>query len=379
MKQLQFGIVGGGIGSFIGEVHRRGAQLDDMAVLRAGCFSRDAEKNMRTADAWHLDTSRVYADYQEMARAESAREDGIDFVVIATPNKTHYEIAQCFLAHGIHVSCDKPVAMTLTQAEDLARLAYEQGLHFGVSYTYVNYPMVHQMREMIAAGEIGNLLTVMAEYPQDWVINGLNRGDDVQHAWRFNPSQAGNSAATADIGTHLSCLIEFATGCRIDAVLANLSRLPANMPLETNAQVLFRLRDGTSGMLWASQVAIGHECGVSLRVFGDKGALEWNHTRPQRLKYTPANAPERYLTDGRDFLHKRVSAMTRIASGHPEGYYEAFGNYYVGFCSAVLQRQGVHAIEVAPHPTIVEGIEGMRFVDACLRSHERGNTWVELR
>lgn len=379
MKLLHFGMVGGGTGSFIGDVHRRGAQLDDMATLCAGCFSRNAEKNAQTARAWHMDPSRIYADYEEMARAESARDDGIDFVIIATPNKTHYEIARCFLWHGIHVSCDKPVAITLAQAEELRLFAESQGLHFGVSYTYVNYPMVHQMREMIAAGEIGNLLTVMAEYPQDWVINDLSDGVDVRHAWRFTPSEAGNSAATADIGTHLSCLIEFATGRPIASVLANLIPLPADMPLETNAQVLFRLQDGVSGMLWASQVAIGHECSVSLRVFGDKGALEWNHDCPQRLKFTPVNAPEQYLTDGRAFLKNRVSAMSRIASGHPEGFYEAFANYYTAFCSAILQKKGDSSISVAPHPTILEGIESMRFVEACLRSHESGNTWTALR
>lgn len=205
MKLLRFGMVGGAAGSFIGDVHRRGAQMDDLAVMTAGCFSRSPEKSRATGDSWHIPHDRLYADYQTMAEAESVREDGIDFVVIATPNKTHFSIAKCFLEYGIHVSCDKPVAMNVEEAKQLQALAEQKGLHFGVSYTYVNYPMIHQMREMIEQGEIGRILTVTAEYPQDWVANDLNAGVDVAHKWRFDPAQAGESACAADIGTHLSC------------------------------------------------------------------------------------------------------------------------------------------------------------------------------
>lgn len=378
MKYLEFGMVGGGPGSFIGAAHRRGAQMDGMAKLSAGCFSRREQKNREAGNEWHIEQDRLYEDYLQMAECESKRSDGIDFVVIATPNQTHFPIAKCFLQHGIHVSCDKPVAMSVEEATELKQLAQERGLHFGVSYTYVNYPMVHQMRAMIDKGEIGNILTVMAEYPQDWVINGLAAGDDVKAAWRFDPKQAGESAATADIGTHLTCLIHMATGLQIESVLANLSRIPADMPLDTNTQVMLKLTGGIPGMLWASQVAIGHECTVSIRVFGEKGSLEWNHDQPTRLKFNRANGPEIYLTNGRSFLEPQSLQFSRIAAGHPEGFFEAFGNFYRGFCREVLRRQGEAELPALPHPTIEDGIYSMHFVNACVQSNRLGNVWVPV-
>ncbi|MGM9612232.1 MAG: Gfo/Idh/MocA family protein, partial [Butyricicoccus sp.] len=367
MKLLRFGMVGGGPGSFIGDAHRRGAQMDDLAEMVAGCFSRNAEKNRSCAENWHIDSDRLYTDYAQMAEAESRRDDGIDFVVIATPNKTHFPIAKCFLEHGIHVSCDKPVAMSVEEALELREMAQQRGLHFGVSYTYVNYPMVHQMRAMIEKGEIGNILTVMAEYPQDWVANQLDAGIRVRDAWRFDRAQAGESAAAADIGTHLTALIHMGTGLDIERVLANLCRIPADMPLDTNAQVMLTLTGGIPAMLWASQVAIGHECTVSLRVFGDKGALEWNHDQPTRLKFNRANGPEIYLTNGRDFLEPRSHDMSRIAAGHPEGFFEAFGNYYRAFCREILRMRGETDAPALAHPTIEDGLRSMYFVEACVK------------
>lgn len=324
-----------------------------------------------------MDDSRVYADYIQMAEAESGRRDGIDFVIIATPNNTHYPIAKCFLEHGIHVSCDKPVAINSAEADELRQIADRKGLHFGVSYTYVNYPMVHQMRAMIEGGEIGRVLTVMAEYPQDWVINSIDRGE-LHDAWRFNPEIGGRSAATGDIGTHLECLIHMGTGLTVERVLANLSRIPADLPLETNTQLLLTLTGGVPGMLWASQVAVGHECSISLRVFGDKGALEWCHDNPVRLKYTRVNGPETYLTCGRNFLEEGPRAMSRLVYGHPEGFFEAFGNYYRAFCREVLRAKSLTDEPALRYPTIEDGIRGLRFVEACLKSQEEGNRWVTV-
>ena len=378
MKLLSYGMVGGGPGAFIGAAHRRGAQMDGLAQLCAGCFSRHADKNQQAGDELRIPADRLYTDYEQMAEAESQRPDGIDFVIIVTPNKTHFPIAKCFLEHGIHVSCDKPVAMSVEEAAELRRIAKERGLHFGVSYTYVNYPLVHQMRTMIDKGEIGNILTVMVEFPQDWVINGLDAGDDVRHAWRFDPEQAGDAACTADIGTHLTCLLHAATGLDIEQVLANLCRIPADMPLDTNTQVLLRLSGGIPGMLWASQVAIGHECTVSIRVYGDKGSLEWNHDNPTRLKFNRANGPEVYLTNGRSFLEPNALDMSRIAAGHPEGIFEAFGNFYRAFCREVLRMQGETQEPSLPHPTIDDGIASMCFVNACVESNRRGNVWVDV-
>lgn len=378
MKLLSYGMVGGGPGAFIGAAHRRGAQMDGLAQLCSGCFSRHADKNQQAGDELRIPADRLYTDYEQMAEAESQRPDGIDFVIIVTPNKTHFPIAKCFLEHGIHVSCDKPVAMSVEEAAELRRIAKERGLHFGVSYTYVNYPLVHQMRAMIDKGEIGSILTVMVEFPQDWVINGLDAGDDVRHAWRFDPEQAGDAACTADIGTHLTCLLHAATGLDIEQVLANLCRIPADMPLDTNTQVLLRLSGRIPGMLWASQVAIGHECTVSIRVYGDKGSLEWNHDNPTRLKFNRANGPEVYLTNGRSFLEPNALDMSRIAAGHPEGIFEAFGNFYRAFCREVLRIQGETHEPSLPHPTIDDGIASMCFVNACVESNKNGNVWVAV-
>lgn len=379
MQKIRFGIVGGGEGAFIGDVHRRGAQLDDLAILTAGCFSRDIDKNIHTARSWHVDDARVYTDYQQMAVQESARAVGIDFVIIATPNDTHFPIARCFLNQGIHVSCDKPVAMNLKEALELQELAKKKELHIGVSYTYINYPMIHQMRDMIDQGIIGNILTVMAEYPQDWVINSIYRGEAVDQVWRFDPKIAGDSAATADIGTHLECLVHHGTGLAVEQVLANLTHIPSYMPLETNVQILCKLTGNIPATLWASQIAFGHECSVSLRVFGDKGALEWCHDNPNRLKFTPADEPEQYLSCGRSFLADPVRRMSRIAYGHPEGFYEAFGTYYKAFCQEILFMGGNGSKPEYSHPTIEDGIRGLLFVDACLKSNDHGNCWVNLR
>jgi predicted dehydrogenase len=379
MEPLRFGLIGGAGNAFIGDVHRHGAQMDDLAILSAGCFSRDPEKNRDAARKWHVDESRVYADYIEMAEKESARQDGIDFVIIATPNNTHYPIAKYFLEHGIHVSCDKPVAVSVAEAEELQQIANQCSLHFGVSYTYVNYPMVHQMRAMIEGGEIGRVLTVMAEYPQDWVINSIDRGEPMQDAWRFNPAVGGKSAATGDIGTHVECLIHMGTGLSVERVLANLTRIPADMPLETNTQLLATLTGGVPGMLWASQVAIGYECSISLRVFGDKGALEWCHDNPSRLKYTRVNGPETYLTCARSFLEEGPRAMSRLPYGHPEGFFEAFGNYYRAFCREVLRAKKLTDAPALVHPTIEDGVRGLRFIEACLKSQEQGNIWISVQ
>ena len=378
MKILRFGMVGGGGNAFIGGAHRRGAQMDDAAVLSAGCFSRRETVNRQTGEDWRVPSDRVYADWHEMAARESARSDGIDFVVIATPNNTHYEIAKCFLEHGIHVSCDKPVAMNVSEAATLRALAQEKGLHCGVSYTYVNYPLVHQLRAMADAGEIGKIVNVVAEYPQDWVIAQQAAGVETEKAWRFDSRQAGPSACAADIGTHLECLIHFATGLHVERVLARLSHIPAKMPLETDAQVLLELSGGVPGLLWASQVAFGHDCGVSVRVFGDKGALEWTHDDPNHLKFTRAGGPVQLLTSAAGYLKDGPRAMSRLAAGHPEGFFEAFGNYYRAFCREVWRCKGATDAPSLPHPTIEDGIRGLRFSEACIESQRRGNAWIQV-
>lgn len=376
-RKLRFGIVGGG-GGFIGNVHRHGALNNDLAVLTAGCFSRNAGKNMQTAVKWGIEPSRTYGSYEEMAETESRLEDGIDFVSVTTPNNTHYEIAKAFLERGIHVMCDKPVATDVRQALELERLAAEKGLLFGVSYTYGNYPLIRQAREMIDHGEIGNIVNIMCEFPQDWVLNAVVSGNPVHGSWHFDPNVTGNSLCVADIGTHLEYLVSAMTGLRLEKVLCVTNVIPEHLLLETNAQVLLRYEGGIPGMMWASQVAAGHECSVSARIFGDRGAIEWNHDTPAQLRVTRIGQPTQIYTPAHDFLYPRAQKMSRLPYGHPEGFYEAFDNIYRGFMTAILKARYGGEEEGYTYPTIHDGVSGMRFVEACLKSSREGNVWVEV-
>ncbi len=376
--KLSFGMVGGGNGAFIGNVHRRGAYADGLAVLKAGCFSRNPEKNLETAAAWDVeDPARVYASYEEMAEAESRREDGIDFVSIVTPTDTHYAIARCFLEHGISVICDKPVCTNVEQGLDLQRVAEEKGLAFGVTYTYASYAVIRQAREMIDRGEIGEILNVIAEYPQDWLIVSTVAKKSEQAVWRLDPVRAGGSACCADIGTHLEALIAQMTGLRLEGVLARFVHYKGS-PMEHDIQVLLRYEKGVPGMMWASQIAAGNDCGVRIRVYGDKGSLEWRHTRPMELLYAPLNQPVRILTANKEYCYDACTQQCRLPAGHPEGFYEAFGNIYRAYCLRLLEQKGETVPGGYRYPTLEDGIAGLRFTEACIYSAAHGNIWVEL-
>lgn len=377
--ELRFGMVGGGNGAFIGDVHRHGALMDDLAVLKAGCFTRNAENNLETGRKWHIyDESRIYPNYREMAEQEAKREDGIQFVVITTPNVSHYEIAKCFMEQDIHVMCDKPLTFNLEQGEELERIAKERNLLFGLTYTYTAYAVIRQMREMIERGEIGEILHVVAEYPQDWVISSLVQKKSDQAAWRFDPQVSGESLCTGDIGTHLEQLIVQGTGLDIKRVLARFDTYPRELPLETNTTVLLDFGNQVTGTLWASQIAIGYECGVKIRVFGTEGSLEWCHENAGLLKFTKNNQPTLNLSANRDYLYEESTRLSRLPAGHPEGYYEAFGNLYRSFCEHLLARIEGREPESYTYPTVKDGVKGLRFVKACVESNREGNVWKEV-
>lgn len=378
MKKVRFGMVGGGLGSYIGDVHRHGAMMDDLAVLSAGCFSRHHEKNMETAEAWEIPEDRVYGSYQEMADCESSREDGIDFVSIATPNSSHYEIARYFMKKNIHVVCDKPVTMTVEQAEDLKKIAEERNLLFAVPYAYTAYPAVRQARTMIEEGAIGKILYLRAGHPEDWVISSVPEQPSGSLPWRFDPRIAGESLCSADLGTHAEQLVEQFTGLTIRRVLAKFNTYPAYLPLETNVTALLDLGDGITGDLWASQIAIGKECSPYIYVVGTRGALEWNHETPDILKYTELNGPTQLFSAGRDYMSSASNSMVRVSAGHHEGYFEAFGNIYRPFCRNLLALKEGKPYDGLSYPSIAEGLNGMKFVHACVESDRLGNVWVDL-
>ena len=299
--KLKFGMVGGA-GGGISPMHMRGATIDFMAELTAGCFSRNAEKGRRQAEAWGVsDFSRVYPNYQVMAEEEGKKtgEDRLDFVVIVTPNDTHYEIAKAFLEQDFPLVCDKPLALTVEQAEELARIAKERNLPFAVTYTYSGYAMIRQAREMIERGDIGEITYINAEYPQEWLANALaqeGKEESANAMWRLDPARAGESQATADIGTHIEFLVKAATGLSPERVLAKFDHIPPELEMESNTTILCQYPNNVTGLLWASQIAIGHECDIRLRVFGTKGAVEWQHQDANRLKVTKLGGPVQYYS-----------------------------------------------------------------------------------
>jgi len=378
MRKLRYGMVGGGQGAYIGETHRHAAQMDHLAVLTAGCFSRSVENSLATASLWGMaDTSRIYATWQDMAEAESVREDGIDFVVIVTPNDSHYEIAKAFLEKGIHVLCDKPVTFDVPQAEKLARFVQEKDMLFGVTYGYTGYPAVRQAREMIARGDIGDIIHVRVSHPEDWVIESVSEGEE-NLPWRFHPERVGAALCTGDLGTHAEQLLVQFTGLKIRRLLAMLDTYPRHLPLETNTTVLLDLGNGVSGELWASQIAIGKACDPEIYVVGTRGALEWHHTRPDTLRYTPKGGPTQLWQTGRGYTASESRRLARVSAGHHEGFFEAFGNIYRSFCEVLLARMEGREEDGWKFPTIADGLDGMKFVAACVESHQKGNIWVKL-
>ena len=378
MQKLKFGMVGGGNGAFIGNVHRRAAQMDNLARLVAGCFTRNPEKNLETAAAWDVDDpERVYQNYEEMAEKESARPDGIDFVTIVTPTDTHFAIAKCFMEHGINVVCDKPISLTSEEGRILKQIADEKGLAFGVTYTYASYAAIRQGREMIEAGELGGILNVVAEYPQDWVIVARETESSDQAMWRLDPERAGSTACCSDIGTHLEALISRMTGLHPEEVLARFTHYKGS-PLDHDIQVLLKLTGGVPGMMWASQIATGSDCAVKIRVYGEKGSLEWRHTSPMELIYAPLNEPVRTITANRTYNYEACRELCRLPAGHPEGFYEAFGNVYHAYCAQLIaKRDGLDAGTLS-YPTIDDGLRGVCFTEACLASDLDGNTWKKV-
>ena len=372
-------MVGGGLGAYIGCCHRQGARMDDMCELVAGCFSRSMEKNKNTAEAWNLpDMNRIYSDYKEMAECESKRDDRIDFVTIATPNNSHFEIAKCFMEHGFNVMCDKPLTTTTEEAKELQRIAHEKQVVFGLTYTYTGYAVIRQAREMIRSGAIGDIIHVRVAHPEDWVIESISPQPGEALPWRLNPDIAGNSLCTADLGLHAEQMLVQFTGLHVKRVLAMLDTYPRYVPLETNSTVLLDLGDGVTGELWASQIAAGTACEPSIYVIGSKGALQWDHAAPGVLKYSKLGQPIQYLEAGRSYMCSESLRITRVDTQHHEGYYEAFGNIYRSYAEVLMAKMEGREADSFTFPTIDDGVMGIRFVEACLESQKNGNVWVEL-
>lgn len=372
-ERLTYAMIGGGIGAFIGEVHRRAISLDDRARLVAGALSSTPEKSKHSAEQLGLDPDRSYGSYQELFERESKRDDRVDFVSIVTPNDTHYPIAKMALEHGFHVVLDKPATHTSNQAQELADLAERHGLVCCVTYNYTGYPMVRQARAMIESGELGNIRKVYAEYHQGWLANDLEASGQKQAAWRVDPKRAGLGGALGDIGTHAENLVGFVTGLEIESVQAHLHSFVPGRALDDDASVMMRFTNGAHGVLTASQICIGEGNGLTLRIHGDKGSIWWRQESPDELRVAMLDENPVTYTRGGPGLHEDASISARIPQGHPEGYLEAFGNIYRGAIDAIIAKHdgAVPSRMAQLIPSIEEGERGVRFVERCVESAKK--------
>ncbi len=375
MRRLRAGIVGGGQGAFIGALHRIAAELDNLARVVAGAMSSNPDTARQSAEAWHL--ARAYESYETMAREEARLDEGIDFVIVATPNHLHLPVAKAFLDAGIHVVCDKPLAATLDEAEEMAGVVAGSRRLFALTQTYTGYPMVREAREFVLSGRLGELRRVQVEYNQDWLREPLEREGNKQALWRTDPARAGISCCVGDIGTHAHNLLEFVSGRKVESLLAELTSFVAGRELDDDASMLLRLEGGARGTLTCSQIACGEENNLAIRLYGDKAGLEWRQQEPNTLKVKPAGEAWQLHRAGAGYLGEAARAAMRTPAGHPEGYLEAFANIYRDFMADV-RRAGLGEAPLGNYPGIHEGLRGMRFVQASVESSNRGGVWVNL-
>jgi predicted dehydrogenase len=379
-QRIRLGMVGGGEGAFIGAVHRMAARLDDHYTLVAGALASTPDKARRSGQALGLAADRIYTDYAAMAQAEAARADGIEAVTIVTPNHLHAPVATAFLKAGIHVICDKPVTTTSKDANKLLALAKKTNRIFAVTHNYSGYPMVRHARQMVAEGQLGELRVVQVEYPQDWLSGSLEKTGQKQAAWRTDPAQSGAGGCIGDIGTHAYQLADYITGTPVAELCAELSTFVKGRRLDDNAQVMLRYANGARGLLWASQVAPGHENALRIRVYGSRGGLTWQQEHPNQLHWAPLGQSVQTIARGTPAANAAAARVTRIPAGHPEGYLEGFATLYSEIAQAIRAARvgGAKADKAAHFPTLQDGLKGVEFIEAVVKSSARGGQWVRL-
>lgn len=378
MARIRLGMVGGGNDAFIGGVHRIASRIDDRFDLVAGALSSTPEKSAASAEA--LGIPRSYGSFEEMAEAEAAREDGIEAVSIVTPNHVHAAAAKAFLAKGIHVICDKPLTSTLEDAEALAASVAEAKALFILTHNYTGYPMIRQARAIVEAGDLGDIRIVQAEYPQDWLTAPMENEGVKQAEWRTDPTRSGAGGSVGDIGTHAHNLACFVSGLQVESLAADLQSWGKGRKLDDNAHMMLRFAGGARGMLWSSQVAPGNENALKLRIYGEKGGLEWSQEDPNYLWFTPLGEPKRLITRNGAGASEASQSVSRIPGGHPEGYLEGFATIYNEAANAIRAVQGGATRECAMGvlPGIAAGMDGMRFINACVTSSANDAAWTKL-
>lgn len=374
-RKLRAGIVGGGQGSFIGAVHHVAVELDGQAEVIAGAMSTDPQRARASAEAWYL--KRSYDSYEEMAEAESKLEDGIDFVMVTTPNHVHFPVAKTFLEHGIHVVSDKPMTFDLEQAQQLVSLAESKNLVYALTHNYTGYPAVRHARALVRQGEIGEIRKVLVEYIQDWLMTAEEKTGNKQASWRTDPSRSGIAGCVGDIGTHGENLMEFITGLKIKSLCADLTTFVQGRALDDDANMLLHLENGGKGILTCSQIAAGEENALSIRIYGTKAGLEWHQMEPNTLLFKPHGQPQQILRTGLGYMSDDAKAATRTPAGHPEGFYEAFANIYKMAIADIRRVESGQKPE-GGYPTVYDGLRGMQFVYAAVESSQKGVTWVDM-
>jgi len=375
-RKLRMGMVGGGRGAFIGAVHRMAATLDGQIELVCGAFSSDPKKARQSGADLYLPPERCYVSYEEMfVRERQLREgDRMDFVSIVTPNILHYPVACLALEQGFHVMCDKPMTFDLKQARLLEKLVAKSGRLFGLSHNYTGYPMVKEARERIRSGEMGKIRKVVVEYPQGWLATALEKSGQKQADWRTDPKRAGASCCMGDIGTHAENLAEYITGLPIEELCADLTTFLPGRKLDDDGSVLLRFKGGARGVLLASQISAGEENALRIRVYGEKGGLDWSQEEPNTLTMKWADRPRAVLRAGGPGLSTAATSALRLPAGHPEGFIEAFANVYRNFAGAI-RSPGKKSHD---YPNVHDGVRGMAFIEAVVKSSSKNSKWVKV-
>ena len=381
-RKIKMGMVGGGRDAFIGPVHRMAAQMDNKIELVAGAFSSTPEKSRLSGRDLLLAENRIYDDYIQMFQREKELPEGerIDFVSIVTPNNSHYPIAKEALLSGFHVVCDKPMTMNLDEAVALNNEVNDSGLIFCLTHNYTGYPMVKEARQIVMNGDIGMIRKAVVEYPQGWLADALENTGNKQAAWRSDPVFAGASSCMGDIGTHCANLVEYITNLSITEICGDLTTFVPGRKLDDDGSVLLRFDSGARGILWASQVAIGMENGLNIRIYGEKGTLEWTQEEPNSLWVRWSDKPVEIRRTATDFVGSAASSNVRLPAGHPEGYIEAFANIYRAFAedlSGIIDGIDDHNPS-KDYPGSKDGLRGMSFLDAVVRSRASGDKWISL-
>lgn len=378
-RKIRMGMVGGGIGAFIGEVHRMAAALDGHIDLVCGAFSSDPERSRKSGEELYLNPDRVYGTFEEMMTKEKElpEEERMELVSIVTPNHVHFPAAKAALENGFHVICDKPMTVSLEEAKELRRLVNETGLLFALTHTYTGYPMVKEARELIRNGKLGTLRKVVVEYPQGWLASKVEE-ENKQAAWRTDPARSGPAGAMGDIGTHAENLAEYVTGLQIEELCADLTAFVPGRRLDDDGNILLRFKGGAKGVLHASQVSAGEENSLKIYVYGEKGGFEWHQMEPNTLWVRYGNRPEEKWRTGMPYLSEAAEVHTRVPAGHPEGYLEAFANIYRNVAFALQRRAAGQKpqTDLYDYPTVEDGVRGIAFIDTVIASSDGDAKWT---